>query len=147
MEEKTLNWSMVPEGWALCYNDHCPRHEQCLRRQAALLAPQELTVTRCVTPQALRDGQCPHFASSEPVRFARGFKDIYADVLKRDFTPMRVEITSKLSGCRLYYDYLNGRRPLSPEQQNMIREVFRKHGYDDNVQFESYEDAFQFPWV
>ena len=43
MENNNLNWEMVPEGWALCFNQNCPLHEACLRYQAGLLAPQSLT--------------------------------------------------------------------------------------------------------
>ena len=37
MENNNLNWEMVPEGWALCFNQNCPLHEACLRYQAGLL--------------------------------------------------------------------------------------------------------------
>ena len=143
----TLTWSMVPDGWALCYNDACPLHRQCLRCQAAQLAPEELTVTRCITPQALKDGQCPHFASAEPVRMAKGFSTIYEDVLKKDYTPLRTSMTAMLSGKRIYYEYMRGERGLTPEQQDAIRALFTEYGYADSVHFDAYEYAYQFPWV
>ena len=46
MENNNLNWEMVPEGWALCFNQNFPLHEACLRYQAGLLAPQSLTIAR-----------------------------------------------------------------------------------------------------
>ena len=142
MEQKKLLWSDVPADWALCFNNDCPMAEHCLRRRAAGLAPRELTVA-----QALADGQCRYYASTEPVRYARGFKHIYDMVRKADYTSMRVTITGALSGCRLYYDYMNGRRALSPEQQEMIRGVFRSYGYDEDVQFDAYEYDFRYPRV
>ena len=94
MDNKELKWKNVPSDWALCYNQNCPMHERCLRWQAAQLAPEELTVCRCVMPQALKDGQCPHFATTEKVRMARGFMHLYDKVLKDDYTSLRKALTS-----------------------------------------------------
>ena len=140
-----LEWKDVPEGWALCFNEGCALRETCLRWQVGLLAPDNLTLTRCVTPRALKDEQCRHFVAAEKVRFARGFSTIYDKVLKQHYTPLRKEMTTMLSGKRYYYEYKRGERPLSPQQQEAICQLFAQWGYD--VAFDIYEEAYPFPWL
>lgn len=147
MSEINFSWKDVPSGWALCFNQSCPLHEHCLRYQAGVLAPPDLTVTRCVTPRVLTGERCKVYASMEPVKIARGFSTIYQNVLKRDYTSLRKFMTSLLSGKRYYYEYKRGERPLSPEQQSDIRQLFGSFGYKDSVRFDSYEETLHFPWV
>lgn len=146
MDNKELKWKNVPSDWALCFNQNCPMHERCLRWLAAQLAPEELTICRCVMPQALKKGQCPHFATAEKVRMARGFMHLYDKVLKDDYTSLRKTLTSMLSGKRYYYEYRRGDRLLSPENQEKIRQLFASRGYADSVRFDDYEEEFVFPW-
>lgn len=147
MQKKELTWEMVPKGWALCFNSECPLCQSCLRWQAGRLAPQELTVTRCVTPSAAAKEPCPHFASAETVQYARGFSTIYNRVLKHDYTFLRKQMTLMLSGKRYYYEYMRGERRLSTVQQEDIRELFTSWGYADSVHFDAFEQDFDFPWA
>lgn len=147
MQKNELTWEKVPQGWALCFNTECPLRQSCLRWQAGQLAPQELTVTRCITPSALANGACPHFASAAPIQYARGFSTIYDNVLKRDYTPLRKQMTLMLSGKRYYYEYMRGERRLSPAQQEDIRELFTSWGYADSVHFDAFEQDFDFSWA
>lgn len=142
-----LKWDMVPERWPLCFNQNCQLHEACLRYQAGLLAPQSLTIAQCVTPRAVTNERCAHFASMELQIFAYGFSTIYDRVLKTDYTPLRKAMTSHLSGKRYYYEYMRGERALSPEQQGWIRNLFDSFGYQDCVVFDRLESAFDFPWI
>ena len=147
MENIELKWVDVPDSWALCFNEKCAMQEQCLRWRAGQLVPEDMTVGRCVMPQALKDGNCCYYASVEKVRIARGFSHIYKRVLKKDFTSLRLSMTSMLSGKRYYYEYMRGERPLSPEKQEMIRKLFASYGYGDCVEFDDYEESYVFPWV
>ena len=147
MEKTNLNWKDVPNGWALCFNNECPQHETCLRWHAGLLAPQEMTVARCITPRALTGKECACFASMDPQRFAYGFSTIYDRVLKSDFTPLRKTMTQHLQGKRYYYEYLRGERPLSPGQQQWIRNLFEQFGYGDCVVFDRFQESYDFPRV
>lgn len=142
-----LNWNDVPERWALCFNTQCPRRESCLRWQAGLLAPEDLAATRCVTPKALTPEGCRCFASTDRITIARGFENIFDDVRKADYTEMRKEMTELLSGNRYYYEYKHGKRPLSPQKQEQILQLFARWGYAENVRFDSYEEAFSFPYA
>ncbi len=147
MEKLKLTWEMVPKGWALCFNQECPLRDTCLRYQAGQLAPENMTVARCVMPRALSDGHCACFATMEPQVYAYGFSTIYDHVLKSDYTSLRKMMTNNLSGKRYYYEYMRGERALSPAQQDFIRQLFTGCGYGDSVVFDRLEPMFEFPWV
>ena len=147
MENINLKWKDVPNGWALCFNRDCPLRENCLRWIVGLMAPDDLTVSRCVMPHALKDGRCIHYATAEKQRYARGFTTIYDKVLKSDYTSMRKQMTDMLRGKRYYYEYMRGERLLSPAQQEQIREFFTRRGYANCVRFDDYEETLVFPWA
>jgi hypothetical protein len=147
MKNTELKWADVPDGWALCFNEECSRHEQCLRWKAGRLTPEDMVAGRCVMPQALKDGSCRCFATAEKAKMARGFSHIYDLVLKSDYTRLRKSMTSMLSGKRYYYEYMRGERLLSPEKQEIIRQLFTAHGYGHCVEFDDYKEAYVFPWI
>ena len=62
-------------------------------------------------------------------------------VMKKDYTSMRKGLTSYLHGVKFYYEYKRGDRPLSPEQQQWIRQFVKSYGYDWEVPFDSYYEA------
>ena len=52
--------------------------------------------------------------------------------------------TSYLGGNTTYYRYHNGERLLTPEQQEWIINLFRRHGYTDELRFDEYRDLYDF---
>lgn len=126
----------------ICFNDTCPSHDGCLRYIAGRKSPVTLRYHLCVVPQAMQENRCELFQSAEPVHVAYGFSHSYDEVMKRDFTPMRKELTAYLSNKRGYYKYLRGEWPLMPDQQRHIEEVFRRFGYEGKVVYDRTEDVF-----
>ena len=75
---------------------------------------------------------------------AEGFSGLYDKVLKDDYTPMRKQLTAFLRGPKQYYQYMRGERPLSPAQQQGVRRIVSSFGYDWEVPFERYFQAYRF---
>jgi len=139
-----FDFAAVPKRYTLCYHEGCPLHDRCMRFLAAAHAPESLEVRRCVLPKAEKDGQCRWFDPIETVTMAEGFTDLYDKVLKDDYTPLRKQLTAYLHGRKQYYQYMRGERPLSPEQQQGIRQIVSSYGYDWDVPFERYIQAYRF---
>ena len=78
--------------------------------------------------------------------YAYGFSTIYNNVLKKDYTTMRKELTMKLQNKGYYYKYMNGLLPLSPKKQQIVKDVFASFGYEEHVKFDSMESRYVFPW-
>lgn len=142
--EKKYNFDEVPQNWRFCFHGACPMKDACLRFQAALEIPADRTCGRAVFPTALKDGKCRFFRSSEKVRLATGFVIKDNPQLSRMFVALRHVLTEHLGSQGSYYLYRNGKKWLSPAQQEGIRETFCKAGYVGEVTFAQYRDDYDF---
>ena len=92
----------------------------------------------------LKNGHCRWFDKVKVMTMAVGFSHLYDNVLKSDFTSMRKTITAYLHGVKFYYQYMRGERPLTPAQQQGIRDIIKSYGYDWDVPFDGYHKAYCF---
>ena len=60
------------------------------------------------------------------------------------FVEMRHRITNYLGGNGTYYLYRNGKKWLSPQQQEDIRRIFSNAGYTDEVVFGQTKEEYDF---
>lgn len=141
----TIHPEDVPEMYAVCFNDLCPRHQQCVRYAAGQAAATNKTHGPCVYPVALRDGQCPMFRQLRLIRSAWGFRPLFADVQKKDYNDLRFEVIHYFRSESDFWRYNRGRYKLTPEQQQDILDIFRRFGYDPATrQFQHYEELVDF---
>ena len=142
--EKDFDFKQVPYNWPLCYLSECGRKEECLRYQVTSCVPRQVTNYPCVLPTALEQGQCHYFHAIQRVKAAAGFRNIVAELKEKDLYPIRVEMTAYL-GCKsTYYNYRNGKKLLTPKQQEHIKKILQRHGYTDEIRFDGYRDIYLF---
>ncbi|MBP3247387.1 MAG: hypothetical protein IJQ64_10360 [Prevotella sp.] len=139
-----FDFTTVPSWYALCTNNACPLKADCLRYVAAQHAPSNLETATCVMPQTLHNDQCHWYDKPTIEVWAAGFSHLYDKVLKKDYTVMRKDITKFLHGAKLYYEYKRGERALSSGQQQWIRNYVKSRGYEWEVEFDSYFEAYIF---
>lgn len=144
---QTNDYSDVPSWYVLCTNGLCPFQGSCLRYQVAAWAPESMETATCVMPKVLKDGKCRWYDRRKVVVWASGFAHLYDCVMKKDYTSMRKGITSYLHGPKTYYEYMRGERPLSPEQQQWIQEFVKSFGYEWEVPFDRYFEAYEYHHV
>jgi len=142
-----FDYSFVPSWYIICFNSSCPLKDNCLRYLTGLNTPTEMDHAHCVLPKAFGNGHCRWFDKKKVVVNVLGFRHLYDRVMKKDFTRMRKEITRYLHGVKFYYEYKDGKRPLSPEQQQWIRNYVKSCGYDWEVEFDCYFEAYVFNHV
>ena len=142
--KKTLDFSMVPYKWALCCLSECSLQEKCMRYQMCLLAPDDITTSFCVLPTVMKQEKCPYFHPIEIVHAAAGFRGIFSEVKERHHADMRAEMAEFLGGGGTFYRYRNGERLLMPEQQEWIKDMFRRYGYTEEIVFDEYKDVYRF---
>lgn len=139
-----FNFESVPKNYIVCFAAECPLREQCMRYQAGLVLPAGMEKGYSIFPTACRNGQCRHFAQVREVQAARGFTTIFDRVRRNDFQPMTSELMGYLGTGGTYYRYRNGERLLMPEQQEWIRQLFSRYGYDEEVTFDSILTTYDF---
>ena len=141
---ENIDFRQVPRGWALCYVSECPRKSECLRYQACLQAPLIRYLGKCVMPNVLKQEECPMFRPVQKVRVAVGFRHIFDRVLAKDVAQMRAELKDFFGSRTTCYRYQIGRQPLNPRQQQWIKDLFRRHGYNDDIAFDESKDVYIF---
>ena len=142
--EKKYNQDDIPINWKYCFNVACPMKDHCLPFQSALEIPQERTWGHAVFPSACHDGQCDYFRKDEPVTLATGFVVSGQPELNTMFVRMRRHLTAYLGGQGTYYLYRNGKKWLSPAQQETIRQMLGKAGFRGEVCFGITKQGYDF---
>ena len=141
---KKYDSSQISPSWLYCFNAQCPMHDSCLRFQSALEMPDDKEIGSAVYPNALRNGQCRFYRKDEKVTLATGFVVEGNPRASNMFIEMRYWITKYLGGNGTYYLYRNGKKWLSPKQQEDIRRIFRRAGYTDKVVFGHTKEEYDF---
>ena len=141
---KKYDFSRIPPSWRYCFNRDCPMSRQCLRFQTGLELPADLQSGKAVFPTALSGGQCSFFRRDEKVRLASGFVIAGNPQLSSLFTALRHLIGNILGHGGTYYLYRNGKRWLTPAQQEAVTELMRDQGYTGEVVFAKYKDDYDF---
>lgn len=139
-----FDFSDVPSWYVLCTNSQCPLRDDCLRFVAGVHAPETMETATCIMPKTLKGNTCRWYDKQTVVVYAAGFSHLYDRVMKKDYTSMRKTITQYLHGVKLYYEYMRGERPLSPNQQQWIRNYVKSRGYDWEVEFDKYYEGYVF---
>ena len=145
MEPHTdFNYNLVTPTWPVCFIVDCPLAADCINHLAGEHIPTDMLFGPAVYPTALKNGKCSKYKKIRIMHGAWGFNNIFAEVKQKDDTPLRNAIKEFLGGNGTYYRYHNGEKLLTPEQQEWIINLFRSHGYTDNLVFDHYKDAYDF---
>ena len=145
METKTtLTADQIPTLYSRCFQSDCPKAETCTHFLASKYIPEGQTQGDAIYPTARQNGDCRHYKEIRVIRAAYGFKTLFAEVKQKDDTPLRNTIRKYLGGNTTYYRYHHGERMLTPEQQEWIINLFRRHGYTENLRFDGYRELYDF---
>ena len=139
-----LTPDVIPPSFARCFQSDCPMADTCMRFLAGKHIQEGQVRGEAVFPTARQEGGCKMYRPTRVIRAAYGFKALFAEVKKKDDTPLRGLIKAYLGGNTMYYRYHNGERLLTPEQQEWIVSLFRRHGYTEGLCFDAYRDVYDF---
>ena len=70
-----------------------------------------------------------------------GFKKVYDDMPARILHAIRLNLEAIFNHSP-YYRYRNQKLGLTPKQQECIRQVCRKHGWKEEIQFDRYTEEY-----
>ena len=136
MEQK-IDFTTMPHDYTVCWHASCPMAQDCLRHLATDHLPEGMRTVRSVNLRAVmpESGHCPEQRPVRLVRHAYGMGRIYRTVRVCDKEKIYREIWSAL-GNTMYYRYRNGKRPITPEVQEVVGTAFRRHGYTEPVAYD-----------
>ncbi|WP_298552937.1 DUF6078 family protein [uncultured Parabacteroides sp.] len=141
--EPEFNYQSAPYDYAHCFNGQCACAGKCLRHMLAALIPADRNYVAVVNPNKVgSDGKsCPFFREKRLMRFAVGMSHLYDNLTYRDATAVKRPIYSHF-GRSTYYRMRNGERPITPEEQVFIKNIFRTYGITSEPVFDAYRDDY-----
>lgn len=73
--------TIIPDGWARCFNEACRQHDSCVRFKAGEALSENQTEGCSVYPNAVKkDGVCKYYKAYKTIRTAWGFRKIMENI-------------------------------------------------------------------
>ena len=134
----------IPPQFSLCQNEACAHAPQCLRYLAYEQGTTDRTFISIVNPSCYpQEGEgCPFFRSNEPVQLAWGIKGIF-DAIPYVFAKQIKEQIIATLGRSRYYRVFREELPLTPQQQQVVQQIFSNHGIDTPPAYHYFTQDYQ----
>lgn len=123
--------------YTLCFNAQCSKAESCLRHSMTQYNTAQNARLSVINPLCYPAAgkECPHFRTNKKVRVAWGFKTLYDNMPARISHAIHLNLEAIFRHSP-YYRYRNQKLGLTPKQQECIRQVCKKHGWNEEVVFD-----------
>ena len=135
---------LAPANYSRCFNNQCPKADNCLRRMAALNDTDEYPFVNSVNPQCFPadGGTCLYFQSAQKIHVPWGIKHQLDEVPYKDVFELKHRMLGYF-GRGKYYRFYRKECFLTPENQNYIRQLFLQKGITKEPAFESYSNEYR----
>ena len=112
-----LDYSLVPNDFALCFNGKCLHASTCLRHQVSRHIPKERWAVRAINPErVVPDGDCSGFMDDSPLKNAYGMEHLLDNIPYRQAKEIRREMREYF-GTTHFYRLKRKERCFTPEDQ------------------------------
>lgn len=138
-----FDYQTLPVSFGHCLNEHCLHADKCLRHQVALRIPKERGLVTIVNPGHVSpDGKdCTFFIDERPLQYARGMTHLLDRVPLSDAKIIDKQIRAYF-GRNNYYRSMSKVRLIKPQEQEYIRQLFRRKGITDEPVFDEYVEYY-----
>lgn len=133
---------MAKDG-IVCQSQDCPIREHCLRSILKDFVPENTPVTTVINLRnpKMQSADCPRYCPDEPLRMPIGLTHMYYDMpghLERSIKNRLISIFSR----KRYYIYHGGRRPITPDIEETIRQTLLAFGWTAEPVFDGYVEEY-----
>lgn len=131
----------APDDYLVCIHSQCPKADDCLHRIAYDMLRTRTDRMHLLNPDhCTADDRCPHYRSSQPVRYARGFTGFQSHMYPQQYEIFKAALIRRFSRSP-YYKRRSGELALSPNEQAVVLRALKRAGVTEQLAFDSYEDA------
>lgn len=137
-------FTLKAAAYNVCYATACPLSRHCLRHILAGYVAADRLYVRSVNlsnPATQRDG-CPMYRIDEPLRMPVGLAAVYHDMPSHIERAVKRQLIGAFSR-KTYYEYHNGKRPMTPDVEEYVRQTLQAHGWTQEPAFAGYTDDYQ----
>lgn len=138
-----FDYQSVPFNYIHCFNENCPRKDECLRHLTGLCAPKNISTIKTFNPAAYPadTDNCPYFRSARKIRLAWGISTMFDNIPYRTAVLLQSAI-HQLYPKTTYYRIAHQERPLSPKEQEDIAHIFAQNGIKTPPQYDRYTEGY-----
>ena len=113
----------------------------CLRHIAyTMMMEQKEEYLRLINPtRCSKDESCIYYRDKKPVIFARGFTNFQKRMYPQQYDQFMTTLCFHF-GRNQYFKRRRGDIHISPEEQEVIRQMLEKVGADSKIEFYNYEE-------
>ena len=113
----------------------------CLRHIAyTMMMEQKEEYLRLINPsRCSKDESCIYYRDKKPVIFARGFTNFQKHMFPQQYDQFMTTLCFHF-GRNQYFKRRRGDIHISPEEQEVIRQMLEKVGADSKIEFYNYEE-------
>ena len=113
----------------------------CLRHIAyTMMMEQKEEYLRLINPsRCSKDESCIYYRDKKPVIFARGFTNFQKHMFPQQYDQFMTTLCFHF-GRNQYFKRRRGDIHISPEEQEVIRQMLEKVGADSKMEFDNYEE-------
>ncbi len=143
MRYNSLMILKMPECYTVCQNESCSNADSCLRKFCYDQKIQEKAFISVVNPlrYPAPNEKCKFFVSKEKIRVAWGVKDFYKDLPYDIAKLIKYDILMHF-GRTKYYRFYREERPIFPDDQESIRQIFRKNGIETEPCYTHFSEEY-----
>lgn len=126
-----INFEEVPDWYPLCIKSDCPMADHCLHALAMRVLTDRYNFVRIVNPLLAKSSdKCEFYRTDELQTYARGFKNMQAEMLPRQYSTFMCRLVGKF-GRTGYFERRRGERLCSPKDIKAINAVLEELGLHD----------------
>lgn len=138
MKEELYNG--MPSRYAACLHADCLCAASCLHQLVYRPMMEKEAVLRVISPlRCTRNQSCTYYRSAEPVRYAYGFTGMKEKMYPAQYRKFMSILTAHF-GHNPYFDRRKGKRPLPPNEQELVLRTLKKVGVEAPLEFDRYEN-------
>ena len=125
------------DHYMVCFLDHCPLREQCLRWLVGQYADTTRVVFSSINPRNpnFAKEDCTMFRPNRKAMMKRGFSNMYHDMPGHMERSIRHQLIT-IFGHKQYFEMRKGDRLITPEQQQQILDTCRAHGWQGPINYD-----------
>ena len=116
---------LAPANYSRCFNNQCPKADNCLHRLAALRDTPEYPSIRIINPLCIPEdsSQCAYFQSTQKIHVAWGISHLLDEVPYKNLQPLKSQLIAHF-GRGKYYRFYREESYLSPRRPELYPQNF-----------------------
>lgn len=133
-------YTSLPKDYPVCEHSSCPMAATCLHQTAYSALMEQEEYLQLINPsRCSKNESCTYYRDKKPGIFAKGFTNFQKHMFPQQYDQFMTTLILHF-GRNQYFKRRRGDILISPEEQEVIRQMLEKVGADSKMEFDNYEE-------